>query len=244
MDDERTYSVLIAEDEVPARELLLDYILAWPELRLSGIARNGEDALKKLSGGSYDLALMDIHLPLMTGIEVLERLDAMPYLIFTTAYDRYAVRAFEVGAVDYLLKPITVERFNQSIKKFLQIRSAARSRPPAGTEAGFAVRDHGKHYIVPYQDIVSVTSHGKSSVIHTVSEDIEAPLILKEFEEKAPPELFARIHKQHVVNLRYVAALEYYIGGQYIAFLKDDDESTLPVGKKYAPLLKARFNLD
>lgn len=244
MDTDQTYSVFIAEDEMPARELILDYILAWPELRISGIAKNGEDAFKKLSGRTYDLVLMDIHLPRMTGIEVLERLKVMPYLIFTTAYERYAIRAFEVGAVDYLLKPITAERFNRSIEKFLHMRRAACSRPAAGPEAGFAVKDGGKHYILPYQDIVSVSSHGKSSVIHTVAEDHKAPIILKKFEEKAPSQTFVRIHKQHIVNLRYIAALEYYIGGQYIAFLKDEDESALPVGKKYAPLLKARFNMD
>ena len=243
MDIEKTYSVLIAENEDMARELLVDYLFTRPELKLSGIARNGEDAFKKLSSQVYDLALMDIQLPRMTGIEVLEQLKKIPYVIFTAAYEQYAIRAFDLGAVDYLLKPFNVARFNQSIDKFLSLRNADVC-PAQSISVGFTVRERNKHYVLPYQDIMYVSSHGKNSIIHTNKEDIEAAVILKNVERRVPAGAFIRIHKQHIVNISYIAALEYYIGGQYIVYLKDDDDSPLPVGKKYATNLKSRLNMD
>ena len=95
MDEKKTFTVLIAEDELPARELLIDYLLTRPELKLSGIAKNGDEAFKKLTSESFDLLLLDIHLPVLSGIEVLEKVQNPPFVIFTTAYDRYAIRAFE-----------------------------------------------------------------------------------------------------------------------------------------------------
>jgi DNA-binding LytR/AlgR family response regulator len=244
MNAETQYTVFIAEDEVPARELLVDLLLMRPELKLAGIARNGEEALRKLSDREYDLVLMDIHLPVMSGIEVMSRLKKIPGVIFTTAYDQYAVNAFDFGAVDYLLKPFTADRFNLSIDKFVNLRRAEERPYAAGPETGLALKYGGKHHIKPYQEIIYVSSHGKNSVIHTVAEDIESPMILKDVEKRVPADQFIRIHKQHIVNIRYISSLESYIGGQYIAYLRDNDESSLPVGRKYAGFLKSRLRVD
>lgn len=244
--DERIFSVFIAEDEVPARELLVDYLVTRPELQLAGLARNGEEALAKLSGSDYDLAFMDINLPLLTGIEVLDRLKNVPYVIFTTAYENYATRAFDVGAVDFLLKPFNMERFNRSVEKFLHLKEAMARKEEAGRSipgACLAYRDRGRHRIVPYGEIVHACSRGKNTVLHTVAGAMEIPLMLKDLEIKIPAEHFVRIHKQHIVNIRFISEMEYYIGGQYIAHLKDDDESVLPVGRKYAAYLKSRLNI-
>jgi DNA-binding LytR/AlgR family response regulator len=240
MNHEGTYSVLIVEDEVPARELLVDYLLTRQELKLCGLARTGDEAFEKLSARSYDLVLLDIRLPRMTGIEVLERLKKAPYVIFTTAHEDYALRAFECGAVDYLLKPFGVDRFNRSIEKFLAVHDAGAL--PA-SENGFILRERGKLRILPYDEIIYATSHGKSTVIHTVAGDREAAVMLKDVESRLPSAMFARIHKRYIINLRYVSWIEYYIGGQYLAFLNDEDESSLTVGRTYAPLLKSRLGL-
>ncbi|HNW30083.1 MAG TPA: LytTR family DNA-binding domain-containing protein [Spirochaetota bacterium] len=243
---ERIFSVFIAEDEVPARELLVDYLVTRPELQLSGIARSGEEALAKLSGQDFDLVFMDINLPCMSGIDVLERLKRVPYVIFTTAYDTYATRAFDVGAVDFLLKPFDMKRFNRSVEKFLNLQDASARRKKADSASpgvGLAYRDGGRHRIVPFGDIVYACSRGKNSVLHTVSGAVEIPLMLKDLEIKIPAEHVVRIHKQYLVNIRFIAEMEYYIGGQYIAHLKDDDESVLPVGRKYAAYLKSRLNI-
>ena len=241
MEGERIYSVLIAEDEVPARELLVDYLLTRPELRLSGLARTGEEALRHMTERDFDLVLLDIRLPQMTGLEVLGSLKKPPSVIFTTAYENYALKAFDFGAVDYLLKPFGIDRFNRSIDKFIAARESAVRETP---ESGFTVREGGKTHIVPYRDIIYVTSHGKNTVIHTVAGDREAPVLLKDVELRLPSGMFARIHKQHIVNVGYISWVEYLIGGQYLAFLNDEDESSLTVGRKYAPLLKARLGMN
>jgi DNA-binding LytR/AlgR family response regulator len=244
MDPYDTYSVLIAEDEMPARELLVDYLLTRPELKLSGIAKNGAEALEKLSSREYDLAFIDIDLPRMTGIEVLEKLKDSPYIIFTTAHEAYAIKAFDFGAVDYLLKPFTLERFNLSIDKFLNLIKAGGRPDDSGAAAGFTFKEQGKHYILPYDKIIYFTSHGKKTIVHTDEREYESHAILKFIESRLPQDLFIRIHKQYIVNIRQIKAIEYYIGGQYIAFLNDSDESSLPVGKKYAPFLRDKLQLD
>jgi two-component system, LytTR family, response regulator LytT len=244
---EAIFSVLIAEDEVPARELLVDYLVTRPELQLSGIARNGEEAFTKLSGQDFDLVFMDINLPRLSGIEVLDRLKNVPYVIFTTAHEQYAIRAFDVGAVDFLLKPFDRERFNRSVEKFLNMKNASVRNDRSGRAmpvTGLAYRDGGRHRFIPYGEIVYACSRGKNSVIHMVSGAAEVPLMLKDIEIKIPAELFVRIHKQHIVNIRFINEMEYYIGGQYIAYLKDEDESVLPVGRKYAAYLKSRMGVD
>jgi two-component system LytT family response regulator len=102
-----TYNILIVEDEIPARDLMINLVLSRSELHLRGIAKNGEEALEKLQKESYDLVFLDIHLPVFSGIEILESLDKFPEIIFTTAFDNYAITAFDLNAVDYLIKPFT-----------------------------------------------------------------------------------------------------------------------------------------
>lgn len=241
MEHDKVYSVLIAEDEVPARELLVDYLLTRRELKLSGMARTGEEALRQMSEREFDLVLLDIRLPQLTGLEVLGRLRKPPSVIFTTAYESYALKAFDFDAVDYLLKPFGIDRFNRSIEKFLAARDASAREAP---ECGFTVRERGRMHILPYRDIIYATSHGKNTVIHTVAGDREAPVLLKDVELRLPSGMFARIHKQHIVNVKFISWIEYLIGGQYLALLNDEDESSLTVGRKYAPLLKARLGMD
>lgn len=127
MDTEKKYKVLIAEDEKPARSLLKSFIERRSEIEIADVAVNGKEALDKLSqfnktGGScFDLILLDIDMPVLSGIDVIERAKVMPYIIFTTAHDNYALNAFDWNAIDFLHKPFSVERFNRAINKFLNI---------------------------------------------------------------------------------------------------------------------------
>ncbi|MBN2079745.1 MAG: response regulator transcription factor [Spirochaetes bacterium] len=243
MHDENIYDVLIAEDEAPARELITDYLLTRPELRLAGIVRSGDEALRELNSREFDLVFMDIHLPCMSGIEVLERLQRAPYVVFTTAYDRYALQAFDLGVVDYLLKPFSAERFDRAVDRFLYSRKAEELNPHHGPDALLNFREGGRRHILPCRDIMYVTSHGRKSIIHTGVDDIEISMLLKQIEARVPSETFTRVHKRYLVNIHHIGALEYYIGGQYLLFLKNNDETPIPVGKKYASLLKARLNM-
>lgn len=240
MKDKRIFSVLIAEDEYPARELLVDFILSSPELRLGGVARNGEEAVAKLNSEHYDLVLLDINLPILTGIEVLERISCKPRIIFTTAYESYAVKAFEFGADDYLVKPFTKERFRAAVEKVL---SALKSADTHGSEFGggsiLTVKEKDMHHLILFDDIIYITSSGRKCIIHTQERDYETYTPLSSVLLKLPGDVFVRIHKQYVVNLKYVSHFSYYSGGQYILYLRNDDRNNLPVGRTYAPFLKS-----
>jgi two-component system, LytTR family, response regulator len=112
-------TVLICEDEPLARETLRDFIAAWPELQLVGEAHDGEQALALIDTLAPQIVFMDIQMPLLTGLEVLRRVQKMPATIFTTAYDQHAVTAFELNAVDYLLKPFSQDRFDVAVRRLL-----------------------------------------------------------------------------------------------------------------------------
>lgn len=204
MSEDKLISTLIVEDMKPAAAFLTKCINARSELKLTGVAKNGQEALEKLKSRDYDLVFLDIHLPVMSGIEVLESLEKIPHIIFTTAYDKYAVRAFEFGAVDYLLKPFTPERFNQAVSRFLAEKKDRVNEQPLPHEYGLSFLENRKHYFLSYEDVIYLSSHKKNTVIHTEERDFTASNILKNLEENLPKSMFIRIHKQYIINLKYI----------------------------------------
>ncbi len=236
-------TVFIAEDRQSSMELLMDYLMDRPELKLEGIAKNGEEALQKLSDNDYDLLFLDINLPIMSGIEVLKKLDVIPYVIFTTSYDKYAIKAFELGAVDYLLKPFSVERFNLAVDKAVAAIRDEKVRLDTPKKLGLSFKEGAKHYIIAYTDIVYFSSNARNTIIHTEGRDFETLTLLKDMVEKISKDIFIRIHKQFIVNLAYVATLEYMQGGQYEVTLKDEERTKLPVGQKFASDLKKKLTI-
>lgn len=241
MEQHDRFSVFIAEDVPTARQLLEEYVAERPELVLRGTAADGQQALDYLTANRVDLLLLDIQLPQLTGIEVLERLGSVPHVIFTTAYDQYAVRAFDMGAVDYLLKPIAPDRFNRAIDRFIESRRANRPQDFAVRSVSLVFKENRLSRIVPYDEIVYISSSGKHAVIHTEKKDFETSTLLKDIESRLPAQQFMRIHKQYIVNLRYVMGIQHDTGGQYVASISDDEDSTLPVGKVYVADIKKLF---
>lgn len=246
MKNEKDYTVFIAEDEFPARELLLEFVVSHSGIKLGGIARNGKEAVQKLNSSPCDILLLDVDLPVYSGIEVLQKLNIKPRVIFTTAYENYAVKAFEMGADDYLVKPFTEKRFAAAIEKTLNTLSQQNTYGIHGTAekvSAISIREKGVHHILSYDDIIYLSSNGRNSIIHTEKRDYETCLTLSALTEQLPFEKFIRIHKQYTVSFKYVSHFSYYSGGQYILYLKDDERMNLPVGKVYADMLKQRLNL-
>ena len=239
-------SILIVEDESPAQRLLTKFIMAHPRLSLADIADNGQKALQKLKEHRFDLVLLDINLPVMSGLEVVENLETLPYIIFTTAYDRHAIKAFEIGAVDYLLKPYSEKRFHHAIEKVLKAIDAKKSFNfnKDVKKFGLSFKAEEKYYLMPHKDIIYISSHKKHVIIHTTEKDYESLLLLKDLEQKIPQEIFCRMHKQFIVNLYYISHIQYFVGGRYTVFLKDDEETSLPIGRKYLPPLKMKLGID
>ncbi|MGV3666938.1 MAG: LytR/AlgR family response regulator transcription factor [Leptospira bouyouniensis] len=240
------YSVLIIEDEYPARMLMMDYVMNCPELKLAGIAESGDKANTLLNEKKFDLVFMDINLPVLNGMDILRSNHSKStFFIITTAYSEHAVEAFDLDATDYLLKPFSFERFRKSVEKALRFLQESKQTSPNDiqTQIHLKIQSDSAVFLLPYPDIQFISANNKSCVIHTTQKDYETPKLLKEIEEKLPTNQFIRIHKGFLVNLSYVASLRYDKGGSYTIQLKNEDETTLPVGRSYAQSLKEALKL-
>ncbi|MGG7607228.1 LytR/AlgR family response regulator transcription factor [Massilia sp. BKSP1R2A-1] len=209
-------TVFFAEDEPLARDVLRDAIYAHPGLRLVGEAADGASALAHITRLRPDVVFMDIQMPEMTGLEVLRRLDYLPQIVFTTAYDQYAVTAFELHAVDYLLKPFTRARFAAAVARLLEGPVHARdtldsalthaSAAPARLER-ILVRDRGRIFPLATSEIEYMKADSKYTVIVARGQTFLVRIGISELEAQLDPARFVRIHRSTLVNLDFVESM-------------------------------------
>lgn len=245
MAEDKFYQVLIIEDEYPARMLMIDYILNCHELKLAGIAEDGNKALDLLHEKDFDLVFVDINLPAFSGLDIIKKVKKeSTFFILTTAYSEYAVDAFELDALDYLLKPFSFERFRKSVEKAIKfLKEHQSSKQIVNTNGQLTFQSDSATHILAFHDIHFISANNKTSVIHTENKDYETSRLLKDLEEKLPKKQFMRIHKGYLVNLDWIASLRYDKGGAYNIQLKNQDETILPVGRVYATALKENLGL-
>lgn len=204
---------LIIDDERLARVELARLLAQHPEVEIAGEARNGEEARELIQRLAPDLVFLDIQMPGMTGFEVLEQLDDVPSVIFTTAYDQYAIRAFEVSALDYLLKPIAPARLAAALAK-------VRPRPERGRIDQVFVRDGDRCWIVKLAEIFLLESEGNYTRVHFGA---ERPLIrrsLNALEEQLDPATFFRAGRKEVINLKWIDRVDLSVAGGLIVTLR------------------------
>jgi two-component system LytT family response regulator len=197
---------VIIDDERLARAELRRLLAAHPEIEIAGEACNGDEALALIAQTSPDLLLLDVQMPGMTGFDVLERLDDVPQVIFTTAYDAYAIKAFEVNALDYLMKPIPPARLAAALAK-VRPRSG-----PTRLERVF-VRDGDRCWIVALPDIFLLESEGNYTRVHFSG---QRPLIrrsLNALEAQLDPAVFFRANRQEILNLKWIDKVDLGIAG-------------------------------
>lgn len=188
---------LIVDDERIARHELRRLLIAHPAIEIVGEARNGEEALTRIRRSSIDVLFLDIHMPGMNVFELLEKLEDVPQVVFTTAYDTYALKAFNIGAIDYLVKPIAPERLATAVSRF---------RPLAGTPrlSRVFVKDNNRCWLVEVTDIQLLESEGNYTRLYFGQ---ERPLILRSLtslQEKLDPAIFFRADRKRVLNLKWV----------------------------------------
>ena len=201
---------LIIDDERLARAELRRLLAAHPEIEIAGEAQNGEEALELIGKLAPALLFLDIQMPGLGGFDLLERLEDMPQVIFTTAYDRYAIQAFEVSALDYLLKPIAPARLAAALAKVRPRQDAA---PIARPMERVFVRDGDRCWIVNVAEIFLLESEGNYT---RVCFGAERPLIrrsLNVMEEQLDPALFFRANRQQIVNLKWIDKVDLSIAG-------------------------------
>ncbi|HEY0023987.1 MAG TPA: LytTR family DNA-binding domain-containing protein [Longimicrobium sp.] len=204
---------VIAEDEPLARQRLRRFIERDPRLELVGEAESGMAAVELIDRLAPDLVFLDVQMPECTGLEVLERAAHRPAPVFTTAYAEYALRAFEVEAYDYLVKPFGWTRFQAAVDRVARRLSASPSTPAPAPEPyldRLFVRRRGEMVPVSMRDVHRVEGAGDYVTLCTDAGQVLADISLNELERRLDPACFRRVHRAHIVNLDHVSAIRPY----------------------------------
>ena len=224
---------LIAEDEALARRLLAEDLRPHADIAVVAEADNGLDAARALTELKPDLVFLDIQMPRLTGLEVLELTGRRDGVIFTTAYDQHAMRAFELHAVDYLLKPFSRERFDEAVAHVLRdgVPSTAEVAQALGTPADapltrLLVRDQGKIFPLQVGDIESLRSDNKYTAITSKGRSFLVRLPIASFETRLDPTRFLRVQRGCIVNLDFVDSMTPDENSQLVVQLRDGTRIT------------------
>ena len=243
-------STVIIEDEEHSRERLKKLLAGVPGVSLVGEASDGQSAVTLIGALRPDLALLDIRLPELSGLEVLARLVYRPMVIFVTAYDQYAVRAFEENAIDYLLKPTSEERRAQAIERARarqrQIDDTLLSALRASVERRrypdrIAVRQGESILMVPVPAVYWIEADTRYVLIRTRDAGYLLDKTLKELEEELDPDRFCRIHRGVLVAQDRVAKIVRLLGGRYAMKMSDPKGTSLAIGRAYLAQVREKF---
>jgi two-component system LytT family response regulator len=230
----KIFSTIIVDDEPLARKMIKEYLQDFPEIEIAGECTNGKQAVKAINEDKPDIVFLDIRMPGMDGFEVLEHLDPMPRIIFTTAYGDYALKAFEVNAADYLLKPYDKKRFSKAIQRVIdqrtrtddEIETIVRVLQQSKESGDFAkrifVRVGRKILSVQLDDILWIEADGDYTRLHTNSGTTHlCDLSLNSLEQRLDSNRFVRVHRSHIIAANSIEHLEKDGEGGFVAFLRD-----------------------
>jgi two-component system LytT family response regulator len=238
--------VAIVDDEELARGLLREMLGAHPEIEIVAECANGFEAVKAIAETRPELLFLDIQMPKLDGFEVLELIDPGPAVVFVTAYDQYAIRAFDAQAADYLLKPFSTERFERALERAKSRwgegraapRELAAARPPEQRPERVVVKDGTRVHVIPLEKLDYVEAQDDYVALHSGGKTYVKQQAIAAVEAALDPAQFVRIHRSAIVNLERVARIEPYGKESRVAILADG--SRLPVSRAgYARLLEA-----
>lgn len=230
----KQYRTLIIDDERLAREELKSILSEYTEVEVIDEAQNGDEGIEKIGKLHPDLIFLDVSMPGMTGFDMLKKLEEIPYVIFVTAYDEYAIKAFEVNALDYLLKPIDNNRLNEAMDKLRQkedqeFESSSenklerKDRRLTISDRVF-IKDGEKCYFVQLADVRMLESDGNYVKVYFNN---SRPLILRSlnsFEDRLDPEHFFRANRKFIINLNWVDKVENWFNGGLQVELRSGDK--------------------
>ncbi len=238
---------VIIDDEPLARSIVTGYLKAFP-VELAGECGNGFDGIKLIQSVKPDLVFLDVQMPKITGFEMLELIENPPAIIFTTAFDQYALRAFEASAVDYLLKPFSEERFAAAMEKWLK-QDATTAPQAIQNLAGksdhesdrIVVRVNGDITIVPSLEIHYIEAFDDYVKIFTAKDYFLKKKTMVFYEETLTPKGFFRIHRSFLINLNELTRIEPFEKNGHVAVLRSGKR--LPVGRSIYPVLKEKLGI-
>lgn len=241
-------SVLIIDDEKLARDIVKKYLQQNDKVKLLGECTNGFEGIKSINELKPDLIFLDIQMPKITGFEMLELLEEKPQIIFTTAFDQYAIKAFEVNATDYLLKPFSLERFNEALNKAIDrilrndkekidydsLISKVNESPNSVNR--IVVKTNQKIIIIPIEKIFYFEAQDDYVMIHSELGNHLKQQRMKFYEEHLNADEFIRVHRSYIVNINEVKQVELFEKESYKVSLKNGEK--IPVSKSGYSRLK------
>ncbi len=238
---------IIVDDEKLARDLLCEFLEKYDQIEVAATCKNGTEAINMIENIKPELLFLDIHMPGINGFDVLEHISYQPSVIFTTAYDQYAVRAFEKNAVDYLLKPIDEKRFATALDRVIsrkkenspdlkQLLDEISTRVLSGYSESIFVQKSDKYYRINVDDILYLEASGDYTVISTASEQYVSSKGISKLELKLDPTFFLRIHRSTIINQNHLREVEKHFNGGMIAKLQNG--KTFTISRSYVKKIR------
>ncbi len=242
---------IIIDDEKLARDLLLEFLEPFTEIEVVAQCAKGKDAVAKIEELEPKLIFLDVQMPGMDGFDVLEAIKHKPYVIFTTAYDQYAIQAFDKNAIDYLLKPLDEDRFKLAIKRateriradknnveelIMSIKSSAEDETKYSSH--LFVQKSEKLFNLEVKQIMHLEASGDYTVLTTNDDQYLSSSGIGKLEDKLNPDQFIRIHRSTIINLNYLKEIEKHFNGGLI--VKMQNGKSFPVSRTYAKEIRKK----
>jgi two-component system, LytTR family, response regulator len=222
--------VLLIDDEPLARMVVMEYLQSFPQLAVVQECNDGFEGVKAIQQYQPDIVFLDIQMPKINGFEMLELLEQPPAVIFTTAFDEYAIKAFEAHAVDYLLKPFSKERFDKAVNKWLQQNNTATNtqqlldataQSPAQNNR-IVVKNGSKIKIIPINEVLYLEAADDYVKVYTAEGHFLKSKTMGHYENILDARIFCRCHRSYLVNTQYITRIDNYEKDSHIALLKND----------------------
>jgi DNA-binding LytR/AlgR family response regulator len=213
----KTIKCFIVDDQEPACNLLVEYVSKIPQLQIVGVSHEPLEALTRVQEQHVDLLFLDINMPVLNGIQCLKALKNPPNTIFTTAYSEYALQAFDLKVIDYLVKPIPFERFVMAVNRIFDLPIATATPPPAIETAfpeaqfndfSFFKTNQNKLEKINFNEVIFIESHGEYARFHTKKKISVSRVSLNKLEEIFPKNKFFRIHRSFIINIGKIETID------------------------------------
>jgi len=243
---------ILIDDEPLARTIVKEYLQSYPQISVVQECNDGFEGLKAIAQHQPDVIFLDIQMPKINGFEMLELVDQAPDVIFTTAFDEYALKAFEAHAIDYLLKPFSQERFNKAIQKWLEHYKVASSKSNVQALLETAAQQPEQHQrvvvktgskirIIPIQDIHYFEADDDYVKLYTQDGSFLKGKTMNYFEKILNPSQYVRVHRSYIIQIPQITRIEPYEKDSHIALLKSG--AKIPISKSGYAKLKAVLGL-
>lgn len=236
---------IIIDDEPLATEIVKEYLAEAPQFEVLAVCHDGFEGLKAIQQHQPDLIFLDVQMPKINGFEMLELMDTLPAVIFTTAYDEYAMKAFDIHAVDYLLKPFSKDRFDKALEKYKQIGISESVKELINSESSesdeklsrVVVKVKNDIKIIPVDDIIYMEANDDYVNIFTKEAKFLKNKTLTYFENHMDAQAFVRVHRSYLIKVSEINKIEAYKKDSHIVKLKSGEQ--IPVSKNGFPRLRS-----